>query len=59
MFGPLHIAPDIGSGIGLLMIPIAIQEMFFAVWLIVKGFNSSAVASLSAKTAAKQLLSAP
>jgi hypothetical protein len=58
MFGPLHTAPDIGSGIGLLMIPIAIQEMFFAVWLIVKGFNSSAVASLSAKTAAKQLMSA-
>ena len=58
MFGPLHIAPDIGSGIGLLMIPIAIQEMFFAVWLIVKGFNSSAVATLSAKTAASKALSA-
>ena len=29
-----------------------------AVWLIVKGFNSAAITSLSAKTAAKELLSA-
>jgi hypothetical protein len=50
MFSPLHIAPSIESGIGLLMIPLAIQEMIFAVWLIVKGFNPSAIASLSAKT---------
>src|SRR5512140_2183371 len=58
MFSPLHVAPDIASGIGLLMIPIAIQERFFAVWLIVKGFNSSAVATLSAKAAASKALSA-
>jgi len=32
----------------ILSIPIALQEMVFAVWLIVKGFNSSAIASESA-----------
>ena len=33
-----------------LHIPIGLQELVFAVWLIVKGFNPSAIASLSAKT---------
>ena len=50
MLSPLHLAPDVGVGIGLLMIPTAIQEMVFGVWMIVKGFNPSAVAALSAKT---------
>ncbi len=42
----------------LLHIPLAVQEMVLAVWLIVKGFNPSVSASLSAKTASNQLLSA-
>jgi hypothetical protein len=49
MFSPLHLAPEIGVGIGLLFVPTAIQEMVFAVWMIVKGFNPSSIASLSAK----------
>lgn len=49
MFGPLHTAPLLELGIGQLMIPTALQEMVFAVWMIVKGFNPSAIAALSSR----------
>jgi hypothetical protein len=38
--------------------PIFLQEMVMAVWLIVKGFNPSAIASVPAKPATNELLSA-
>ncbi len=43
-------ALSLSSGLGFIMIPLAIQEMVFAVWLIVKGFNPKAIATLSVKT---------
>ena len=39
----------------ILFLPISVQEMVFALWLIVKGFNSSAINSGSAKTDTKKL----
>jgi hypothetical protein len=45
MFDPQHLPLSLGVKWGYLMIPLAIQEMFFALWLIVKGFNRSAIVS--------------
>jgi uncharacterized membrane protein len=45
-----HQGLSFDSGLGFLMAPLAIQEMVFAIWMIVKGFNPLAVAALSAKT---------
>ena len=41
--------PSFESGLGFLMIPLAVQEMVFAVWMIVKGFNPKAIANLYEK----------
>ncbi len=42
----------------ILLVPSALQELTLAIWLIIKGFNPSAVASLSTKTATNELVSA-
>jgi hypothetical protein len=48
---------EIGGVVGaVLVLPIILNELFIAIWLIVKGFNLSAIASVSAKTATNELL---
>jgi hypothetical protein len=48
----LYIVPPLGSmfglSLGVLMAPLALQEMVMAAWLIAKGFNLRAVASAPA-----------
>jgi len=41
----LHVAAPLGTTQTLLALPIAVQEMVLAGWLIAKGFNPSAIAS--------------
>jgi hypothetical protein len=48
MFDPLHPALSLGVKWGNLMAPLAIQEMVFALWMIIKGFNHSALEELPA-----------
>ena len=48
MVGPQHWAVSLTSPLGILLAPLAIQEMVFAIWVIVKGFNSPAIAAPSA-----------
>ena len=50
--GPLFVLTAIG------VLPIAIFEFSLGVWLTVKGFNSSAITSLSAKRTTSELMSA-
>ena len=53
-----HLIPGFGTVQMVLNLPIFLQEMVLAVWLIAKGVNPSAVASGAAKTATNELLSA-
>jgi hypothetical protein len=42
----LSVGPAIGLVLGL---PMLLNELFLGVWLIIKGFNPSAISSLSAR----------
>lgn len=53
-----HLQSDFSTINMVMNAPIFFQEMVMALWLIVKGFNPSAVAALSAKTAANEPLRA-
>jgi hypothetical protein len=54
MFGLINSSAGSASTLhSVMVLPLAVQEMALALWLIVKGFNPSAVASLSGKTETK------
>lgn len=48
LLSPAHPAFSLGTSIGFLIGPLALQEMVLAVWLLVKGFNPSAKPALAA-----------
>lgn len=53
-----HLIPTAGTIQVVLSLPIMVQEMVLAVWLIAKGVNSSAVAPRAPKIAPNELVSA-
>lgn len=53
-----HLIPSAGIIQVVFSLPILVQEMVLAVWLIIKGFNPAATASLPAKTAPNEILRA-
>ncbi len=53
-----HLIPTAGTIQVVLSLPIMVQEMVLAVWLIAKGINSSAVAPRAANMATNELLGA-
>ena len=54
-----HLAAPLGTTQSVLALPIAVQEMVLAAWLIAKGFNPSAIAAESAGETSRWQTAAP